>query len=567
MAAKGEATLLVRLVDAATKPLQGLKGQLDLLKRHWLAVTATVGAFAVAIGSAIRAAAEAELAENKLAQALRNQGVSSQEAVRQLTAHASKLQALTATSDEAITESMALLTTFGLMGQPLKDATKAALDLSAGLGIDLKAAVMLVGKAASGETSALGRYGIAIKDGLPPSERFAAVLQQIGARFGGAAEANAKTFTGRLAALGLAFDDLKERIGRMLIGPASELVTWMTSVVKGVEDIRFSFAQWKADRNEKAIASLRGELKALADDSSGKKITDFLFGADQLTPEDKIARMKEIVAEIKRLKGEMAAGRETGAGAPPGGGMPDRSGMVPPDETIEAEKLKLQELARAKIDQMTLAQDEIEAKEAEHLAARLIATQQYELAVDVLRASAHQKEMAQMAARKAAGMRALSDLSSLQQSKSKEMAAVGKAAAISQATIDTYVGAQAAYKALAGIPVVGPFLATAAAAAAITAGLARVAAIQGTPLATGGVVMPTSGGTLATIGEAGRPEAVIPLGDSRAVDTLRGAGLGETHIHIAEGGVFVGDQRGVQELARMIDDELFRMERNRKAVG
>ncbi|MDP3114459.1 MAG: hypothetical protein Q8M98_06755, partial [Candidatus Cloacimonadaceae bacterium] len=55
-----------------------------------------------------------------------------------------------------------------------------------------------------------------------------------------------------------------------------------------------------------------------------------------------------------------------------------------------------------------------------------------------------------------------------------------KTLSIAQAMMDTYSSATAAYKAMAGIPVVGPGLAIAAAAAAIGAGLANVAAINST---------------------------------------------------------------------------------------
>ncbi len=55
-----------------------------------------------------------------------------------------------------------------------------------------------------------------------------------------------------------------------------------------------------------------------------------------------------------------------------------------------------------------------------------------------------------------------------------------KTLSIGQAMMDTYSSATAAYKAMAGIPVVGPGLAIAAAAAAIGAGLANVAAISNT---------------------------------------------------------------------------------------
>lgn len=55
---------------------------------------------------------------------------------------------------------------------------------------------------------------------------------------------------------------------------------------------------------------------------------------------------------------------------------------------------------------------------------------------------------------------------------------VAKASAIAQTTIQTFEAAQSSYKALAGIPVVGPSLGTAAAAAAIAGGMARVSAIS-----------------------------------------------------------------------------------------
>jgi hypothetical protein len=61
-----------------------------------------------------------------------------------------------------------------------------------------------------------------------------------------------------------------------------------------------------------------------------------------------------------------------------------------------------------------------------------------------------------------------------------EQSAAGKAAAIFQATIDTYLSAQSAYASLVGIPVVGPALANIAAAAAVIGGLARVKKITST---------------------------------------------------------------------------------------
>lgn len=89
--------------------------------------------------------------------------------------------------------------------------------------------------------------------------------------------------------------------------------------------------------------------------------------------------------------------------------------------------------------------------------------------------------------------------------------ALYKAAAITQTTIDTYKAAQGAYAALAGIPVVGPALGVAAAAAAITAGLSTVSKIR-SAREQGGYL---AAGQASTIAERGKPEVIMPAGASR----------------------------------------------------
>lgn len=91
----------------------------------------------------------------------------------------------------------------------------------------------------------------------------------------------------------------------------------------------------------------------------------------------------------------------------------------------------------------------------------------------------------------------------------------GKAAAVAAATIDTYQGAQSAFNALAGIPIVGPALGGIAAAAAIVAGLSRISKMKSTnapqrpKLAMGGWIggnLHANGGTII---EAERGEFMV----------------------------------------------------------
>ena len=67
-----------------------------------------------------------------------------------------------------------------------------------------------------------------------------------------------------------------------------------------------------------------------------------------------------------------------------------------------------------------------------------------------------------------------------------EQSKVGKAAAIAQATISTFLGAQEAFTSLAGIPIVGPALGALAAGAAIVSGIQTVKQIRSTKTPSGG---------------------------------------------------------------------------------
>lgn len=111
-----------------------------------------------------------------------------------------------------------------------------------------------------------------------------------------------------------------------------------------------------------------------------------------------------------------------------------------------------------------------------------------------------------------------------------------KAFAIVQATIATYTAAIEAYKSTAAIPVVGPFLAPVAAAAAVGAGVAQISAIR-SAREQGGQL---SAGQASTIAERGKPEVIMPAGASRVrtaqqmkeIMGQNGGGTGPANISI-----------------------------------
>lgn len=241
------------------------------------------------------------------------------------------------------------------------------------------------------------------------------------------------------------------------------------------------------------------------------------------------ARQKEITEELKRQRQVL---NDAGVGPKQTTSGWDTSKYVTQEQTgladilagtnlnetseflknIEEQKYGLEDLYKKKLE--LLEQGQLD--EETFAAAKLELDTQYGAERAKLDEQLNKKRQQTMAT-------ALNNLASLQNSSNKKMAAVGKAAAIAQATIDTYKAANGAYSAMASIPYVGPALAVAAAAAAIAAGLNNVAQISGIQLAEGGLVKAVTGGVPAVVGEGGSDEAVLPLDNARAMQRIGGA--------------------------------------------
>lgn len=149
---------------------------------------------------------------------------------------------------------------------------------------------------------------------------------------------------------------------------------------------------------------------------------------------------------------------------------------------------------------------------------------------------------------------ALSDMTNNLATALGEGNALYKAAAITQTIIDTYKGAQAAFSALAPIPIVGPILGAAAAAAAIAGGMARVGKIRSAREQGGGL----SAGQASTIAERGKPEVIMPASASRVrtAQQMRQI-MGEDRKSANTGGVVIVNQTTgkIDTVQQEVDDE------------
>jgi hypothetical protein len=147
------------------------------------------------------------------------------------------MQRVTRFGDETTLSAMGLIQSLGDLSEDgLKGATKAAMDMSAALKIDLTTAATLMGKAAAGEVGTLSRYGIAIERGANNAETFARVLDTVNSKFGGSAERDVKTYSGATEQLSNTWGDLLEKFGEAITtnGAVISIMGELDSLISGL---------------------------------------------------------------------------------------------------------------------------------------------------------------------------------------------------------------------------------------------------------------------------------------------------------------------------------------------
>lgn len=182
------------------------------------AVSRAISGLSNIVTDSVKESMEGERVNLRLASAMMTiKGVTA-ESVESFKSFSSELSNLVAIDDDVINANAAVLASVGrLSGEGLERATKAALDLSAGLGISVEDAFRRVALAAQGNTTAFGKLGFEYEKGASDGQKFAATLDQINSRFQGLAQAQAgSTFQGAINGLSVAFGDLKQAFGDII---------------------------------------------------------------------------------------------------------------------------------------------------------------------------------------------------------------------------------------------------------------------------------------------------------------------------------------------------------------
>jgi len=172
-----------------------------------------VGNLGGQVSNAIAASIEQADALNQLNTALALAGDFSQAASKDLQDFAIQLQKTTVISDETTLQMLALSKSFGVSNKQAKELVTAAANLSAVTGKDLRTSVEQLGGSLSGNLGLLGRTAPALRGLSKEALAAGGAIQFVNERFGGAAEAQAQTFSGAITQLKNQFGDLLEVVG------------------------------------------------------------------------------------------------------------------------------------------------------------------------------------------------------------------------------------------------------------------------------------------------------------------------------------------------------------------
>jgi hypothetical protein len=201
------------------------------------AAAAAAAAYAVKIGiDGVKAAIEDEKAQTQLALALKNATGATEAQIKATEDAILKMSLATGVADDKLRPALARLARSTDDVGKAQELLSLALDVSTATGKPLEAVANSLGKAYDGNTAALGKLGVGLSSAELKTMTFTQVQSKLTDLFGGAAAANAETYSGRLARMQVAFDEVKETIGYALLPILEKAMRFINTYAQPVLD-------------------------------------------------------------------------------------------------------------------------------------------------------------------------------------------------------------------------------------------------------------------------------------------------------------------------------------------
>ena len=228
----GDVDNLNKSLKSATKDVDTFGDKIGktgkMIGTAFVAAAAAAGAYAVKIGiEGVKAAIEDEKAQTQLALALENATGATKAQIAATEDSILKMSLATGVADDQLRPALGRLVRSTGDTEKAQQLLAQALDISAATGKPLETVAAALSKGFDGNTAALGKLGIGLSAAELKTMSFTDVQGKLTDLFGGAAAANAETYSGRIARMQVAFDEAKETIGFALLPILQKLIDFV----------------------------------------------------------------------------------------------------------------------------------------------------------------------------------------------------------------------------------------------------------------------------------------------------------------------------------------------------
>ena len=267
------------------------------------AAGAAIGAFAV---SAVKAAAEDETAQKRLAATIEATTGATAKQIAGVEQYIKQTSIAVGVTDDNLRPAFTRLVRSTQDVEEAQKLLNLALDLSAATGKPLETVTNALARAYDGNTTALGKLGLGLDADLIKSKDFDAIFQQLTGTFGNFAENESETTAKQLERVKIALDEAKESIGAALLPTVQELTAWILENFIPALEAFISGLTGTDGLNEGLTASQKTAVEW------GKKIRGFIETVIDL--KDELIALGVILGSIF-LSAKVIAGIQALAGA------------------------------------------------------------------------------------------------------------------------------------------------------------------------------------------------------------------------------------------------------------
>ena len=197
-------------------------------KKAGLAFAAAGAAAAIYAGKLLKDGVQAAIADEKanalLANTLRNVAGATDETIEKTLAYTRATELATGVTEDELRPSLNRLTIATGNVQKAIALQTLALDVSAGSGKSLETVTQALAKAQEGNTASLVRLGVGLTAAQLKTMSMDDVTKSLAETFNGAAATSADTYQGKMARLGLAFEDVRDTVGGFVLDAITPMV-------------------------------------------------------------------------------------------------------------------------------------------------------------------------------------------------------------------------------------------------------------------------------------------------------------------------------------------------------